>query len=399
MAAYGLTIPELMKLIPSENVNISAGGLETPGTKFNVRVPAEFAQPEEVDHLLLTVRDGKPIYLTDVATVRDTFKDRLSFSRLDGQSSITLSVQKRVGANIMDIARGVKAILDEARTMMPQGVKFDLTLDQPRTSPAWWPTWRTTSSPALILVLVVLMVFMGLRVSADRRPGHAPEHADGFAILQAMGYTLNMIVLFSLILAVGMLVDNAIVIVENIYRHMQLGYGRIEAAMKGTAEVAWPVITSTLTTVAAFVPMLFWPGIIGDFMKYLPITVIVTLICSLFVAHGDQPDDLRDGLPGQGRQGRQEALVPGRLPAVPEARAEPPPDRPCPGLAAAGGRGLGLQAGGPRGGVLPQSDPERAVINIRCPQGTNIRQTDRLTQHDRAARRIVSLRAQRRRGD
>jgi CzcA family heavy metal efflux pump len=380
VAAYGLTIPELMELIPSENVNISAGGLETPGTKFNVRVPAEFTQPEEVDHLLLTVRDGKPIYLTDVAAVRDTFKDPLSFSRLDGQSSITLSVQKRVGANIVDIARGVKAVLDRARTMVPQGVKIELTLDRSRDIARMVADLENNIITGAILVLVVLMIFMGLRVSAIVALAMPLSMLMSFVILQAMGYTLNMIVLFSLILSVGMLVDNAIVIVENVYRHMQLGYGRIDSAMRGTSEVAWPVITSTLTTVAAFVPMLFWPGIIGNFLKYLPVTVIVTLSCSLFVAMVISPTicamvspakvskvDKKHWFLAGYRQflrfslnHRRTVIALGVLLLVGVALLYKLLDR-------------GVE-------FFPTSDPERAVINIRCPQGTNIRQTDQLTQ-------------------
>ncbi|GAG43201.1 unnamed protein product, partial [marine sediment metagenome] len=136
----------------------------------------------------------------------------------------------------------------------------------------------------LILVLGVLFLFLGFRTSLIVALAIPMSMLMSFAAIQALGYTLNMIVLFSLILALGMLVDNAIVIVENIYRHMQHGAGRIKAAMDGTGEVAWPVITSTATTLAAFSPLLFWPGIAGDFMKYLPITLIITLSSSLFVA-------------------------------------------------------------------------------------------------------------------
>ena len=129
LAEYNLTITEILALIPSENVNISAGGLETEGTRFNVRVPAEFVTPEEVDHLLLTVRDGGPIYLADVATVRYTFKDRTSFSRLDGVDNITLSISKRVGANAVRVSDYIKVVIAEAQRRVPGAVKFDITYD------------------------------------------------------------------------------------------------------------------------------------------------------------------------------------------------------------------------------------------------------------------------------
>ncbi|MGB2988110.1 MAG: efflux RND transporter permease subunit, partial [Phycisphaerae bacterium] len=281
VAAYGLTIPEIINLIPSENVNISAGGLETPGTKFNVRVPAEFVEPEEVDELFIAVRDGHPIYLTDVAAVRDTFKDRMGIARLDGAESITVAVQKRVGENIIFIAEAVKKVLEEFRRRAPMGVRFDITLDQSKDIRSMVSDLENNMLSGLILVVVVMILVLGWRVSIIVGCAIPTSMLLSVTVLQAMGYTLNMIVLFSLIMALGMLVDNAIVIVENIYRHYEMSGKRIEAAMKGTGEVAWPVITSTTTTVAAFTPMIFWPGIMGEFMKYLPITLITTLISSL----------------------------------------------------------------------------------------------------------------------
>jgi multidrug efflux pump len=380
VAAYGLTVPELMALIPAENVNISAGGLETPVTKFNVRVPAEFVEPEEVDHLVLAVRDGKPIYLTDVARVSDTYKDPLSFSRLDGSPSITLSVQKRAGANIVTIARAVKAILAEAQRRAPLGVKIDLTLDLSDTINRTVADLENNITTGALLVLVVLMIFLGLRVSAIVALAIPLSMLMGFAILQALGYTLNMIVLFSLILAVGMLVDNAIVIVENIYRHMQLGYGRVEAAMKGTSEVAWPVITSTLTTLAAFTPLLFWPGIVGDFMKYLPITLIIVLSCSLFVALVINPTVCAMVSPGRvARADKKHWVLNGYRRFLRLALSH---RRTVLALAALLLVGTALLYHLMDYGVVffPQTDPERAVIDIRCPQGTNIRHTDQVTR-------------------
>ncbi len=380
VAAYGLTIPELLALIPSENVNISAGGLETPITKFNVRVPAEFAEPEEVDHLLLTVRNGRPIYLADVASVNDTFKDPLSFSRLDGADSITLAVQKRVGANIVSIARAVKAILAHAQKQAPQGVEINVTLDFSDLISRTVADLENNIATGAILILAVLMIFMGLRVSAIVALAIPMSMLMGFAILQALGYTLNMIVLFALILAVGMLVDNAIVIVENIYRHMQLGRGRLEAAMKGTSEVAWPVITSTLTTLAAFTPLMFWPGMVGDFMKYLPITLIITLSCSLFVAMVISPTVCAMVSPGRvSRADKKHWVLDGYRRFLRLALAHRRTVLILGGLLLVGMVSLYTLMG--RGVVFfPRTDPERAVIDIRCPQGTNIRHTDKLTR-------------------
>ncbi|MCC6793284.1 MAG: efflux RND transporter permease subunit, partial [Thermomicrobiales bacterium] len=285
LTAYGLTVVEILGLVPSENVNISAGGLETPGTKFNVRVPAEFVRPDEVDQLVVAVRDGRPIYLTDVARVNDTFKDRTSYSRLwtpveDGKGSkrlvgaesITVTVQKRVGENILFISEAVKHVLHEFERRVPKGVHFDITLDQSKDIRSMVADLENNLASGMILVVVVLLLAMGWRPSLIVAIEIPLSMLLGFVVLQMLGYTLNMIVLFSLVMGVGMVVDNAIVIVENIYRHYTLTGDRIRAAMLGTSEVAWPVITSTLTTVAAFAPMIFWPGIMGAFMSYLPIT-------------------------------------------------------------------------------------------------------------------------------
>ncbi|NLF32402.1 MAG: efflux RND transporter permease subunit [Planctomycetes bacterium] len=386
LAAYAISIDELISLIPGENVNISAGGLQTPGTRFNVRVEAEFADPADIDHLLLTVRDGRPIYLNDVATVVDTFKDRETFSRLDGDPSITLSVKKRAGANIVQVAQHVKAIFNEARSKLPAGVEVDVTSDQSKDTLMMVRDLENNILSGLVLVVAVLMFAMGLRTSLIVALVIPLSMLMSFAILQAMHITLNMVVLFSLILALGMLVDNAIVIVENIYRYRQQGAGRLEAARAATAEVAWPVISSTATTVAAFAPLIFWPGIMGEFMKYLPITVIVVLSSSLFVAlvinpvaasmliRVRRPSDSVIERPGRFMSAYRRLVY---------ASLHSAPNRAVTLIVAflvlAGVRVLyGKYHHGVE--LFPQPDPQQAVINIRAPQGTNVSRTDELAR-------------------
>jgi len=379
LAAYGLTVSEILDLIPSENVNISAGGLETPGMKFNIRVPAEFEDPEEAATLQIATRDGKPIYITDVVRVRDTFKDRTSYARLDGLSSITVSVQKRVGADILMITDTIRAILQKFRKQAPAGTKFDITLDQSEDIRRMVADLENNIVSGMVLVVAVLLLFMGWRTSLIVALAIPMSMLMSFFAIQALGYTVNMVVLFSLILALGMLVDNAIVIVENIFRHTEMGMGRIEAAMKGTAEVAWPVITSMATTVAAFSPLLFWPGIVGDFMKYIPATVIIVLTSSLFVALVISPTIC--SLVAGGKR-HQKAKPPSRflsgyrnvlnlalhhkfatiLLSVLLLSAL---------VIVYNKRGSGTL-------YFPKFDPRRAIINIRAPQGTNIHETDRL---------------------
>jgi CzcA family heavy metal efflux pump len=379
VAAYGLTIPELLGLIPAENVNVSAGGLETPGTKFNVRVPAAFVDPEEVDHLLLTTRDGKPIYLTDVAQVRDTFKDRVGYSRVNGLESISLSIQKRIGANIIQIADTVRAVLTEAKKQIPAGITFEITMDFSKEIRRMVADLENHILTGLVLVVGVLFIFLGWRASLIVALAIPLSLMISFGILQMMGYTLNMIVLFSLIMVLGMLVDDAIVIVENVYRHMQMGMGRIDAAMAGTAEVAWPVITSTATKIAAFAPMAFWPGMMGSFMKYLPITLVVTLSSSLFVAIVVNPT-----ICAMTGAGDIKERKPSRIILAYQRLLELVMHHRRVTMAASflslivvvvlyGFIGRGVE-------FFPDSDPQRVTINVRLPQGANIAETDRLAR-------------------
>jgi multidrug efflux pump len=380
MALYNLVITDIMQLIPTENVNISAGGLETQGTKFNVRVPAELVTAEQVDHLLITVRDGKPIYLADVATVRDAFKDRTSYSRFDGRDNVTLSIQKRAGANVVQVSDSVKMVIAEAQKRLPESVKFDMVYDLSKYIRNQVADLENNIAAALILVVAVLLVAMGWRSSMIVATIIPLSLLITFFVVQALGYTLNMIVLFSLMLVLGMLVDNAIVITENIYRHMQLGYPPLEAAKLGAREVAWPITTSTFTTVGAFLPLMFWPGMMGDFMKYLPITLSIGLLASLFVALVFSPVIcsiwLHLGLKprqhdhwfvrGYRRFQRLGLNNPGMTLFLALSLLV--------GLALLYGKaGRGTE-------FFPQSDPERAVISVRTPQGTNIRETDRIVR-------------------
>jgi len=380
LAMYNLTIPEILALIPSENVNISAGGLETEGTKFNIRIPAELVTAEDVDHLLLTVRKDKPIYLADVATVRATFKDRTSYSRHNETSNVTLSVQKRVGANVVHISDYIKVIIDKAKQQAPGSIEFDITFDMSKYIRNIVADLENNIMAALILVSFVLLLFLGWRSATIVAMIIPLSMLITFFLIQLLGFTLNMIVLFSLVLVLGMLVDNAIVIVENIYRHTQLGYGRIEAAILGAREVAWPITTSTLTTVCAFLPLMFWPGIMGDFMKYLPITLTLGLLSSLFVALVFSPTicSVWSRRSAEKRQ-RKNWFINGYRRLQKTALEHPPLTlflAVCLLVAM-----VSLYAKTGKGSeFFPEGDPERAMINVRAPQGTNIHETNRIVE-------------------
>lgn len=280
---YGVSFTDVTDAIANENVTIPGGGIDVGNKKFLVRVPGEYTDPRLLEDVVITAPDDKPIYIKDVATVDYGYKDRETYARLDGSSVITLSVKKRVGENIIETSDAVKAIIERNQAVFPATTTVSITNDQSIEIAEMVSSLENNIISGLILVIMVLLFFLGVRNSSFVGIAIPMSMFMSFIILMALGITMNMIVLFSLILALGMLVDNAIVVVENIYRYIEEGYDNFEAAKKGTGEVAVPIISGTLTTLAAFFPLLFWPGIVGEFMGYLPRTVIITLASSLFV--------------------------------------------------------------------------------------------------------------------
>ncbi len=284
LAYYHLSIVGLQKVISQENRDISGGAIRMGDGRFQLRVPGEFNSPDEIYGLVVGLHQGEPVYLKDVARVVDGFKDEAGRSRLNGQPAVNIEVKKRSGENILRIAEEIDKQIERKRSEWPAGTTITKLMDRSKDIRIMVADLENNIITGLILVIVVLFFAMGIRNAVMVSLAIPFSMLMSFSILYAMGITLNMVVLFSLTLALGMLVDNAIVIVENIFRYMEQGVPRLEAAMKGTGEVAMPVIGSTLTTVVAFFPMLFWPGVMGGFMIYLPKTVIVTLSSSLFVA-------------------------------------------------------------------------------------------------------------------
>lgn len=281
---YRIPITAFQQVVPGENQNTSGGAITLGQGRYQLRVPGEFQTPEEILGLVVATHEGRPIYLKDVATVVDGIKEEKSRSRLDGINSVNLAVKKRVGENIIQINDRIEEVIERASQSWPKDTRITKLMDQAKEIRLMVADLENNIISGLLLVIVVLLFFLGLRNALLVSLAIPFSMLLSFTVLQALGVTLNMVVLFSLTLALGMLVDNAIVIVENIYRYMEQGVPKTQAAMRATGEVAWPVIGSTLTTLAAFFPMIFWPGIMGEFMKYLPITLIVTLFSSLFVA-------------------------------------------------------------------------------------------------------------------
>ena len=281
---YNIPISSLLNALKNANVNTPGGSVEIGKSKYLVRVPEDFKHPDEIDKIVVYEKDGRPIYLRDIATIRDHYKDPTSKSRFNGIQSVTIEVKKRAGENIIRIIDTTKQILKEEQQILPPTLKINLTADQSDEIRQMVADLQNNIISGLLLVLIVVFAFIGGRSALFVSLAIPLSMLITFTVLDIFSYTLNMVILFSLILSLGMLVDNGIVVVENIYRHMGMGKSRYQAAMDATDEVAWPVIASTLTTVGAFFPMIFWPGIMGEFMSYLPVTVIIALVASLFVA-------------------------------------------------------------------------------------------------------------------
>ena len=285
LAAYGLTMAAVVQKVQNDNKNVPGGTLDIGEARYVMKSPAEFTSPAEIDHVVVAVKNEKPVYLTDVAAVRDTFKDRESFARLNQMEAVSIRITKRSGEHLLRVAAEIKKITEEAQRILPPQVTITITSDGSKEINTLVNDLGNSVITAILLVMLVIFLALGARNALQISTAIPLSMLITFAVLQSLNITLNFVVLFSLILVVGILVDDAIVVVENIYRHYASGNkSRGQAAMEATAEVAWPVITSTLTTIVAFFPLLFWPGIMGKFLSFLPKTVIISLSASLFVA-------------------------------------------------------------------------------------------------------------------
>jgi len=280
---YGISFEDVITAIQNENITIPGGTVDVGTKKFLVRVPGEYDIPKPIEDIVVTAPDDKPVYIRDIATVTFGEKERESYAFLNQSPVITLSVKKRTGQNIIETSEAVRTIVEEELPNLPPTTNIEITSDQSKDIRMMVSSLENNIISGLFLVIGVLLFFLGVRNSSFVGISIPVSMFISFIILQALGITMNMIVLFSLILALGMLVDNAIVVVENIYRYLEEGYNNIEAAKKGTGEVALPIISGTATTLAAFLPMIFWPGMVGEFMSFLPKTLIITLGSSLFV--------------------------------------------------------------------------------------------------------------------
>ncbi len=289
MQAAQLTLDDISRAIQYENMTISGGTVTTDGVKRTIALKNEFRSVEELKNIVVGSQAGALVYLKDVAEVVDGFKEQESYARLDGKNVITLNIVKRAGENLIDASDKIRAIVAEMQgnKQLPADLKVTFTGDQSDNTRITLHDLINTIIIGFILVLVVLMFFMGATNAFFVALSVPLSMAIAFIVLDSIGFTMNMIVLFSFLLALGIVVDDAIVVIENTHRIFSenKGIGIVRAAKLAAGEVFLPVLSGTLTTLAPFIPLAFWSGIIGKFMVYLPITLIITLLASLLVAY------------------------------------------------------------------------------------------------------------------
>ncbi len=382
---FGLGLNDVINAIDAENVNIPGGDVTTGDARFLLRVPGEFGQAKEIENVAIKRVGDRPVFVRDVARVDDGLADPQSYARMNGASAVSIAVTKRSGSNLLEIADAVKALAAERAPGWPKGVTYRALGDASKVVRNMVSDLENGIITALILVIGVLVFAMGPRSSLFVAVSIPLSMLLGILVLASFGYTLNMIVLFSLILALGMLVDNSIVVCENIYRHAQLGKSFVEASIDGASEVAMAVAASTATTVVAFVPLVFWSGIMGQFMGYLPVTVIVVLSASLLVALTVLPvltarlgktsskmliDE--SGVPRNAIMRRYQRML--------EVSIDHRYVSFGIGMAALIGTFLAYGKLNHGTEFFPATEPNRAVITVRAPDGTDLEATDALVR-------------------
>jgi multidrug efflux pump len=284
LESYRLSFSDIANLVARNNRLVAAGALDTGQGRFAVKVPGVIEDLEDLLTMPIKTEGLRSVTFQDVATVRRTYKDADGFARLNGNPAIALEISKRSGANIIEVVDAVKALLAREQQSWPEALKVTVTQDNSEQVRVMLADLVNNVAIAVLLVMVVILGALGFRSAGLVGISIPGSFLSGIFIIAMLGYSMNIVVLFALIMAVGMLVDGAIVVVELADRNLQHGYAPREAYLEAARRMAWPITASTATTLAAFMPLVFWPGILGEFMKYLPITLLVTLSMSLLMA-------------------------------------------------------------------------------------------------------------------
>jgi len=284
LETYGLQATEIIDALSRGNQLVAAGSLDSGAGRYPVKVPGLFKSYADIVDMPIKAVDGQVITFRDVGTLRRSYKDPTGFARMNGEPAVTLEVSKRIGSNIIDTIAAVRALMAEVEPLLPEGVKVSFSQDKSTDIRTMLADLQSNVIAAIILVMIVVVGALGLRSGFLVGVAIPGSFLTGILVLATGGLTVNIVVLFSLIMATGMLVDGAIIVVEYADRRMREGAPRRQAYGEAARRMAWPIVTSTLTTISAFLPLLFWPGVVGEFMKYLPLTLIATLMASLLMA-------------------------------------------------------------------------------------------------------------------
>ncbi|MEZ5931379.1 MAG: efflux RND transporter permease subunit [Alphaproteobacteria bacterium] len=282
--SYGLNLQDILTIVDSNNRLVAAGNLDAGRGRFAVKVPGVIEAAEDLLALPIKVDGDKVVKIGDVAELRSTFKDAEGFARIDGRPALALEVSKRIGANIIDTVQQVRDLVEAERASWPPHLEVGFQQDKSDNIQDMLLDLQNNVLSAIVLVMIVVVAALGLRSAGLVGLAVPGSFLAGILVLYSLGLTVNIVVLFALILAVGMLVDGAIVVTEYADRKMIEGLPRRDAYLIAAKRMAWPITASTATTLAAFMPLLFWPGIVGEFMKFLPITLLATLTASLVMA-------------------------------------------------------------------------------------------------------------------
>ena len=284
MKSYNVSLDQLVAVTQASNSLVAAGALEGRTGRFSVKVPSLIEKPADVLNIPIISSPGASVTLGDIAQVKPTFKDATGITRVNGKPAMTIEVSKRSGANLIETVDGVKKVVEQIKTTWPAGVQVTFTQDKSKLIRQMLSDLQNSVATGVLLVAVIVLFALGFRASLFIGIAIPASFLAGVLGLQLAGLTVNIVVLFSLILAVGMLVDDAIIVSEFAERRMSEGMAPKDAYTLAAKRMAGPVIAATATRIAAFSPLLFWPGVVGQFMKYLPITLIATLSASLVVA-------------------------------------------------------------------------------------------------------------------
>ena len=284
MEAYGLDPNVVTGLVSGNNQLVTAGAIDDGGGRLLVKVPGVIETIDDLINMPIKASDGTSIKFGDVAIVRRAFRQAEGWSRVNGEAAIVLDVRKRVGSNIISVIEAAREVIDEETPKIGDDVKVSYLFDDSKDVRSLLSDLGNNVGAAVIIVMVVVLAVLGIRNASLVGLAIPGSFFMGITVLNSIGVTMNIIVLFSLILVAGMLVDGVIVTTEYADRRIAMGESRRNAYRMGAQRMAWPIISSTVTTLMVFMPLLFWPGIVGQFMKYLPMTVIAVLLSSLFMA-------------------------------------------------------------------------------------------------------------------